>query len=477
MNSLAVICLLPLVAALIGFVSNKASLTRKAVTLLLWLHLGALVWVLQPVLVDQNAVIRIGADLLIDNLAALFMLLTTVVVATSMTHADGFFTREAALTPNYAPSSERLFYGSACLFLLAMTFVFMCDNIGFLWISIEGTTLSSTALVYFSRTKHAIEATWKYVIICSVGIAFALFGTILIFASSQHGASHEGTLSLTTLLQSKDQLQFPLLRLGYLFCLLGYGTKAGIFPLHSWLPDAHSEAPAPASAMLSGALLNCALFAIWKLSILVNATEHSNVATMLPLTLGTVTALAAALFLVHQTGLKRLWAYSSIENVGLMLVAIGLGSGPLFFLQALNHSVAKVGLFLLSGNFIQACGTKKLGELHGLAELSPFAAMLMVACALAVTGAPPFGAFVAEWMIMTRIADGGMWILLVALIAALTLAFCAVNFHVARVLFGTPRKPAVADRPYTSCLVPAVLALCTLAAGITLLPSLLVKLQ
>src|SRR5262249_24526682 len=158
---------------------------------------------------------------------------------------------------------------------------------------------------------------------------FALLGTILIFASSQHGGLPLGSLSYSELMAHAESLQCPLLRLGYIFCLVGYGTKAGIFPLHSWLPDAHSEAPAPASAMLSGALLNCALFAIWRLSQLVSCAHCGILASTLLLTLGALTALAASLFLVHQHGIKRLWAYSSIENVGIMLVAIGLGSGPL----------------------------------------------------------------------------------------------------------------------------------------------------
>jgi hydrogenase-4 component F len=471
------ICLLPVIAALFaGFTPNER-LTRKVVPLLCWLEMGVIAWVCWVPLTDQAATAALSPELYVDHLAVLFMLLTTFVVACSLTHSDTFMQQEATISAVYKPEHERVFYASSALFLLAMIFVFTCDNLGFLWISIEATTLASTALVYFSRTKHALEATWKYVIICSVGIAFALLGTILIFASSEYGASQQGSLSLRELMTHGSALQFPLLRLGYIFCLLGYGTKAGIFPLHSWLPDAHSEAPAPASAMLSGSLLNCALFAIWRLTQLVAGTHHSPVAVVLPIALGTVTVVAASLFLVRQSGLKRLWAYSSIENVGLMLVAIGLGSGPLFFFQALNHSIAKVGLFLLSGNIIQATHSKKLSEIRGLLELSPLSSVLFIICAFAVTGAPPFGAFISEWLILMQAADGGMWWVLFSLVLAIALAFVAVFIHVAKVLAGTPKKGSVMANPLRSAVIPTLLAVCAIVTGLTTIPALLVNLQ
>jgi hydrogenase-4 component F len=477
MGPVIYIIALPIIVALFAAFSPNAPLTRKVVAAMCWLELAVIGWVCWTPLQDASQTLILTPELYVDHLSALFMMLTTFVVACSLTHSDPFMQKEALLSPGYRPEHERLFYASASLFLLAMIFVFMCDNMGFLWISIEATTLASTPLVYHARTKHALEATWKYVIICSVGIAFALLGTILVFASSEYGASQQGSLSFAELSKHGAALQFPLLRLGYIFCLLGYGTKAGIFPLHSWLPDAHSEAPSPASAMLSGSLLNCALFAIWRLTQLVAGTHHGMVAVWLPVVLGTITAVAASLFLVRQSGLKRLWAYSSIENVGLMLVAIGLGSGPLFFLQALNHSVAKVGLFLLSGNLIQAIHTKKLSEMRGLLELSPMSALLFVICAFAVTGAPPFGAFISEWLILMNVADGGMWWVLFALVLAIALAFVAVFVHVAKILSGTPKKEAAMFRPLQSALIPTLLAVCAIVTGLTTVPALLVNLQ
>ncbi len=300
---------------------------------------------------------------------------------------------------------------------------------------------------------------------CWLHFAFALFGTVLIFASSQHGAGSHGTLNISELLRSGGTLNYPLLRLGFVFCLLGYGTKAGIFPLHSWPPDAHSKAPAPASALLSATLLNSALFAIFRISEIVSA--HGTLARQILLVLGTITVVAASFSLVRQFGLKRLWAYSSIENVGLMLVAIGLASPDLFFLQALNHSLAKVALFLLSGNIIQATGTKELSEIKGLLALSPTWAVLLGMAAFAVTGAPPFGSFISELYILVESADKHLWVVVIALTFALTLSFIAVCIHVGRLIWGTERPSFTAFRPVASSVFPAILLLCSLLAGTT----------
>jgi hydrogenase-4 component F len=347
-----------------------------------------------------------------------------------------------------------------------MTAVFICDNLGYLWISIEATTLTSAPLVYFERNKYALEATWKYLTVCSVGIAFALLGTVFIFAASQRGALSIPTLNISELISQAKTLNFPLLRLGFIFCLIGYGTKAGIFPLHSWLPDAHAEAPAPASAMLSGALLNCALFGIWKVSSIINAAQpHSHVHQLVAI-LGTITVVASSLLLLRQHNIKRLWAYSSIENVGLMVFAIGLGSGPLFFLQALNHSLAKVALFLLTGNIIQATGTKKLNKIYGLIENTPLWAGLLILATFAVTGAPPFGAFVAELSMLSLSMADNRWILALIMIAAITISFIAICAHVGKIILGTGKQGSKGFQPIRAAIIPAILVFGTLVLGL-----------
>lgn len=470
MNFLISLTAIPLTSVILSLAKMKVEHLRFLIPLLTWLQLGVLTALSWPALQSDRSVLMLSADFSIDKIGACFLLLTNFVAASSITHSAFFFANEKLLGRGEEPQHERLFYAACALFVTSMSFVFLTDNLGLLWVSIEATTLFSAALVYFSRDKHSLEATWKYLIVCSVGIAFALLGIILIFASSQHGAIPGGSLSIRLLVEHAKVLQPKLLQFGYIFCLLGFGTKAGVFPLHTWLPDAHSEAPAPASALLSGALLNCALFAICRVTEILQVSGHSFIATSLPVVWGALTALAASLFLIHQIGIKRLWAYSSIENVGIMLVAIGLGSAPLFFFQALNHSLAKVALFLLSGNIIQSAGTKDLSNIRGILQVSPAWGITFAVAAAAVTGMPPFGSFVAEWMILSRCENLIQGISAGVLLFALALSFIAVSLHVGRILWGKPKHQTAVHPTFSSALIPLLLCIFSLLAGITCLP-------
>ncbi len=475
MNILFTLGVTPLITAIFSLLVRRSALSRCIVAALCWVQMMVVLWLCWPILIGVQKYISSTDDFSIDRLGASFLVLTTLIGACALSHAKSFFEMEETISPTYKPYHEQIFYACSSVFLLAMSVVFVCDNLGILWVCIEATTLSTAALVYFSRTKHSLEATWKYLIICSVGIAFALLGTILIFSSSQHGGLPIGSLNFKELMAHATSLQYPLLRLGYIFCIVGFGTKAGVFPLHSWLPDAHSEAPAPASAMLSGALLNCALFPIWRLTQLVVEAHHEQLACTIPLVLGSITALAASLILIHQHGIKRLWAYSSIENVGIMLIAIGLGSGLLFFLQAFNHSVCKAALFLLSGNIIQATGKKSLADIKGVLNLSPVWGIALGLAAVGVTGAPPFGSFVSELLILIESANRGYWWVVVGLTVALLISFVAVSIHLTGILFGTARKEAIGFKPIATSCIPFLLIACAIAAGITSIPLCLVN--
>jgi hydrogenase-4 component F len=462
---------IPLATVILSLTKLKVEQLRLVVPVMSWLQFGVLTFLSLPALQNNHSFLTFSVDFSIEKIGACFLLLTNFIAAASITHATCFFANEKLVGRGEDPQHEKLYYAACALFVTAMSFVFLSDNLGLLWVSIEATTLFSAALVYFSRDKHSLEATWKYLIICSVGIAFALLGIILIFASSQHGAIAGGSLSLRLLVDHANELQPKLLQFGYIFCLLGFGTKAGVFPLHTWLPDAHSEAPAPASALLSGALLNCALFSICRVTEIIQVSGHSFFATFLPISWGALTALAASFFLIHQVGIKRLWAYSSIENVGIMLVAIGLGSPPLFFFQALNHSLAKVALFLLSGNIIQSAGTKELKQIKGILQVSPSWGITFAAAAAAVTGMPPFGSFVAEWMILSHCGDLVQRIAAGVLLFALALSFIAVSLHVGRILWGKPKHQIAVLPTFSSTLIPLLLCIFSLLAGSTCLPT------
>lgn len=472
MPALPLLLVIPAVILLLVWTIKQTNIISSLSALLFWVQMGIVVYVLMPVLSGTVPEFTLAKEFSISHLGASFCVLIQLVVASSMTHAHLFFQRDDEQASDRL-IQLRIFYTCATLFLLAMTSVFFCNNLGFLWISVEATTLCSAPLVYFHRNKHALEAAWKYLMICSVGIAFALFGTMCIFASSQYGATPEGSLDLQTLISNAKHLQYPLLRLGFLFCLLGYGTKAGIFPLHGWLPDAYSESPAPASAMLSGGLLNCTLFSIFRVSEIVFASGHKILIENTAIAMGVITVLMASIFLIRQHGIKRLFAYSSIESAGLMLIAIGLDSGPLLFILALNHSAPKVALFLLSGNIIQATGTKSLNEIRGLFAANPAWAIGLLLGAFAVTGAPPFGAFAAEWLLLANGAEHNMWGVVAVLLIALVLSFLSVTMHVGKMVSGTPKQGVVALPVIQSSIIPAILILLSIICGLTSAPKLL----
>jgi hydrogenase-4 component F len=318
----------------------------------------------------------------------------------------------------------------------------------------EATTLITAPIILLQGTRRSIEAAWKYLILCGVGIAFALLGTVFLLAAAGEG----GSLSIAWLTDHASGLRRSLLDAAFVFFLLGYGTKAGLFPVHNWLPDAHSEAPAPASALLSGALLNCAMVALWRIGGIVGQSDSRSLLVNLVAPMGAVTVLAAGIMLVRQRDLKRMWAYSSIENMGLLAVAVGLRAAPVFALHALAHSLAKSSAFLLAGNVIRSYGTVSLSKLSGVMRRSPGLGFALLAAGAAVMGAPPFASFVSEWLLLTHAAKGGHWGILAAITVGLAVSFIAVLIHLGRITFG--EKSQRSDAPTTTgSLLPAVLLL------------------
>jgi len=482
-SALFLIGALPLLLALLGFVPGLARRLPGLAAVLMAAELALVAHVCRPVLGGQRPVL-LAPGFAIDGLAAGFLLLTVGIVTAAVVQSAFLFPAERRAHP---PAGTRpggvidgrlgLFYTLTALFLLAMVAVLTAQNLGYLWIAMEATTLMSAPLVYFHRSRNSLEATWKYLLLCSVGIAFALFGTVLLFAASQRPGDEGGTLALAGLLERARALDPRLLRLSFVFCLLGYGTKAGLFPLHNWLPDAHSEAPAPASAMLSGALLNCALVALWRISGIVIASGHAAVVRQTMIPMGTLTVLAASFMLVRQHDLKRMWAYSSVEHVGLLTLAMGLGSGSLFLLHAINHSLVKTALFLMAGSVLHLYGTKSLGKLTGLLRAAPGWAVVVTLAALAVAGSPPFGTFVSEWLLLqTAFGAGQVWAAGLVMVG-LTVTFVAVTGHVGRILFGPAPALAVELPPRWWLLVPVVLMALSLLGGAAVSPRVLVVLS
>jgi hydrogenase-4 component F len=489
-SSLAVLAAIPLFLALCGLIPRLARVLPPMAGVLMVAQIPVALWVSAAArgrtegspLQSSGTV---GANLLfaLDGIGAAFLVLTTVVAAAATVQAAFLYPAERRAGHGVSDARLCLYYTLSSLFLLSMYSVLLARNLGYLWIAMEATTLMSAPLVYFHRSRTSLEAAWKYLLLCSVGIAFALFGTVLIFAASQRAggsgpsAAATGTLALGELIARGPDLDPRLLRLGFIFCLLGYGTKAGIFPLHNWLPDAHSEAPAPASAVLSGALLNCALVAIWRIGQVVTAAGQQALLQQLLVPAGAVTVFAASLMLVRQHDLKRMWAYSSVEHVGLLCLAIGLRAGPLFLLHAINHSLVKTALFLLAGSVFYRFGTKALGKLGGLLRAQPAWGALLAAGTFAVAGSPPFGTFLSEWLLLTGTLAAREISAAVLVMVGLTITFVAVAAHVGRVLFGP--APALSGKSPSAAwsLVPAALLALSLLSGLALAPSVMAALS
>jgi hydrogenase-4 component F len=495
-SSLAVLAAIPLFLALCGLVPRLARVLPPMAAALMVAQIPVTLWASAPAVGHPQGVPlqNLGAvpqtEFGLDGIGAAFLVLTTVVAAAATVQAAFLYPAERRAGHGVSDARLCLYYTLSSLFLLSMYGVLLARNLGYLWIAMEATTLMSAPLVYFHRSRTSLEAAWKYLLLCSVGIAFALFGTVLIFAASQRVGGTTGTLALGELIARGPDLDPRLLRLGFIFCLLGYGTKAGIFPLHNWLPDAHSEAPAPASAILSGALLNCALVAIWRIGQVVTAAGQQALLQQLLVPAGAVTVFAASLMLVRQHDLKRMWAYSSVEHVGLLCLAIGLRAGPLFLLHAINHSLVKTALFLLAGNVFYRFGTKALGKLGGLLRAQPAWGVLLAAGTFAVAGSPPFGTFLSEWLLLASTVTAREIGAAVLVMVGLTITFVAVAAHIGRVLFGPApghpqgmplqapgSRPAAKSPPAAWSLVPAALLALSLLAGLALAPSVMAALS
>ena len=297
--------------------------------------------------------------------------------------------------------NEKVFIGSMLLFLSTMTMVTLSEHIMVMWIAIEATTLASAPLIYTSGSSTSLETTWKYVFICSVGIAMALLGSVLISLSMDAGNVNV-PMSFSALAAESKRLDTMWLKAGFIFILVGYGTKMGLAPMHTWLPDAHSEAPSPVSALLSGVLLNCAYLGIFKTHKIMHHAGLGDFSGTILMAFGIISILAAATFILKQTEYKRLLAYSSIENMGIIAFGTGLGGIGVYgaVLCLIHHSLIKSSLFLTSGNILLGYGSKLIEKTGNLAGQMPKTFLAFFAGFAGIAGFPPFGIFIGELFIV-----------------------------------------------------------------------------
>ena len=340
---------------------------------------------------------------------------------------------------HYTPAQVRRFRVFSSLFAFTMLVAVTANNVGVMWIAIEATTIASAVIVPLTVTKASVEASWKYILIGSVGIALAFVGTVLgYFDFVTLVGQREYALNWTVLLANAPVLHPPVIQLAFVFLLIGYGTKAGLAPMHTWLPDAHSEAPSALSAMMSGVLLAVALYAIVRWKAVVTAAVGHQFPNRLLIGLGLLSLAIAALSLVIQRQYKRLLAYSSIEHTGLMCLGLALGPLGVFasMLHLVNHTLAKSMMFFVSGRILDRYGSPEIGRVSGLLRVMPWTGGLFAAGMIALLGLPPFGMFLSKFaLVRAGFADGKGW-LMAAVLALLAVAFVSLLAHLNRMLYG-----------------------------------------
>jgi len=433
----ALLLLPPLVAAGIAALSRPARAVGWTNALLGVVPLGAALALCAEVH-DRGAVVLGAGDLLrADALSALFASCVAFVAALS-----GWLAPDLAADGPDAGSRCRRFQVFANLFAFTMLLAVVTSNVGIMWVAIEATTITSAVLIPLRVTRASVEASWKYVVLGSVGIALAFVGTVLGYVDFVNVAGREGAaLNWTVLMAAAPSLHPEVLRLAFLFILVGYGTKAGLAPMHTWLPDAHSEAPAPLSAMMSGVLLAVAVYAIIRWRAVVNVTVGPGFADHLLTALGMLSLALAAFSLVNQQSFKRMLAYSSIEHTGLTCLGVALGPLGMYaaLLHVVNHAVAKSAMFLLAGRVQHRFATSDVAGVTGLLQVMPVTGGLFAAGTLAILGLPPFGLFMSEWaLVRAGFAAHRPW-LMAAVLVLLVVAFVGVLRHLNRMLYGTAR--------------------------------------
>ncbi len=464
--SIEVVLLIPLCAAvLLAFLSSYRIAARVNVAASFLTLLAAL-----SLLLTKHA--APNRYLLVDDLNVVFICLNCFVGFTTSIFSASYIAHEleiGRLTATYL----RFYHAMYQVLIFAMNLALMANNIGLMWVAIEIATLTTVMMVGIYRTHEALEAAWKYFILGSVGIALALFGTILVYVAAEPVIG-EGldSMAWTALIGHAAAFDPALLNVAFVFILLGYGTKVGLVPLHAWLPDAHAEGPTPISAVLSGLLLNVALYAVLRFKILMTANVAAVAPGPLMVSLGVVSLVFAAFMLYRRTDIKRLFAYSSIEHMGIITFAFGMG-GPLAnfagLLHMTMHSLTKSGIFFAVGHIAQIKGTQKIGEIGGLTETHAWLGWCLVLGVVAISGLPPFGIFTSEFLVVSS-TFARTPLLAVPLVFGLLLAFGALLLRLNGLAFGEPRgSMAPVKASYAPLMAHLTLVL---AAGLYLPPPL-----
>jgi hydrogenase-4 component F len=394
-----------------------------------------------------------GEQFFIDPLNVFLVALTAFVAMTTALFSRPYMRIERD-HGRVSANGMRLYHSMYQLFTLAMLVVLTTNNLGVMWVAMEAATLTTVLLVALYRTHASLEAAWKYFILCGVGIAQALLGTILVyFAAEKILGAGVGSLLWTHLDEVKGQLEPTVMSIAFVFLLVGYGTKVGLVPLHNWLPDAHAEGPTPVSAVLSGLLLNVALYALIRFKVITDGALERPFASHLLMGFGLTSVVVAAFFLSRQRDVKRMFAYSSIEHMGLITFAFGMGGPVASFgglLHMTVHSLTKSAIFFAVGHAAQKAGTQVMADIRGLLRVNPTVGWGLMLGTMAILGMPPFGVFASEFLILTTAIAQQPWATPILLVS-LGIAFASIFGKVQPMVFG---ETTARRLPHPPALVP-----------------------
>lgn len=438
------ILIIPIVTAIVCYVIKNARVIGY-VSLAGVVALAVIAW---PTITASIAspISAAGGAFSMDALSGYIMALVIFLSVASAVYSIGYLEHELE-TGLIELRGMRRYYGLLHLFIFTMLLVTMANNLAIMWIGIEATTIVSALLIGlgFHKRPLAVEAAWKYIILCTVGITFALLGTFITYYASTAVMGTEGALNWTVLKAAAPRFNPETMKLAFIFVLVGYGTKAGLAPVHNWLPDAHSQAPSPISALLSGILLNTAFYGIMRFVSIVEPSTGDVFTGNLLIIFGLISIGISAIFILVQENYKRLLAYSSIEHMGIISLGVGIG-GPIgiygALLHILNHALSKPLMFFASGKIQARYGSQNIASVNGVLSSMPLLGTLTFIGALSLSGTPPFNIFVSEFTVLKAAVDKGMWPVVVLFLLFVVIVFYGVLSGFGKMLFG---KPSDAD--------------------------------
>ncbi|MDE1863233.1 MAG: hydrogenase 4 subunit F [Thaumarchaeota archaeon] len=445
---------------------------RKSLAELITISSASLVLVQVFLILSEVAVKKtltaFGNSFYIDSFSAVILLPISLVGFVSVLYSKNYMGRQYDMGLVDDRHIVRYYQGLNA-FLLSMLVVPITNNMGVMWVTVEATTLVSVLLIMLYFKENAIEAAWKYLIIATVGLSFALVGTVFFYYASINSGATGDAMDWTGMVQNSKSFNPALVMIAFVFIVVGYGTKAGLAPMHTWLPDAHSEAPTPVSALLSGVLLNCALYGIIRFRIVTSGAIGKSFPDELLVILAVVSIGIAAASIYFQKDMKRMLAYSSVEHMG--LVSLGIGFGGLVgiygaVLQIINHAIAKPLMFFASGTISQRYETKAMSKVRGIIKVMPVTGALFLIGGFALVGMPPFNIFLSEFLVLSAGFQGGQFVAVSIVIVFLAVTFAAFLRHLIGMVFGNPAAGMEREEMGRLAIIPmAILGLLVILFG------------